>query len=394
MISLRLLNGSAKLVREFLASEQLGGVVLAACTLIALIASNSIFGEQYHAILHFDFCGLTIEEWINDGLMTIFFLLVGLELEREVYLGELRTIKKALLPVAAAIGGMIVPSGIFLMFNFGTEFQRGAGIPTATDIAFALALLSVVAKRVPLELKVFLAAVAIADDLGAVILIALFYSKNISFVYLLCAALVFAFLCVANRMRVNSIWFYLAVGVLLWFLMLRSGIHATITGVMLSFAIPFRDGGEESPSYRLQHKLHYPVALGVLPMFALANTGISIADGWFAGLFESCSLGIIFGLCIGKPIGILSATFLLVGTRLSELPTGLTLRHVFGASIAAGIGFTMSIFVTNLAFSDHALIDSCKMAILASSVLSAAVGFIWFTCFIPIVKSEPELVPE
>ncbi len=383
MINSRLLNGSAKLIREFLSSEQMGGVALALCTLIALLVSNSSFGEQYHATLHLSVFGLSIEQWINDGLMTIFFLLVGLELEREVYVGELRTFRKALLPVVAAIGGMIVPSGIYLVFNIGTEFQRGAGIPTATDIAFALALLSVVAKRVPLELKVFLAAVAIADDLGAVVLIALFYSKSISIFYLLCAALLFGLLCIANRMRVNSILFYLVVGVVLWFLMLRSGIHATITGVLLSFAIPFRDGGEESPSYRLQHWLHYPVALGVLPVFALANTGISIPEGWYVGLFECYSLGIIFGLCVGKPLGILSATYLLVGVRLSELPFGLTLRHVFGASIAAGIGFTMSIFVTNLAFVDHALIDACKIAILASSVLSASVGFFWFIFFVP-----------
>lgn len=391
MIRSRVLSVSTKLFREFLSSEQSGGIILVFCTILAMVTANSPAGAIYFDFLHFDFLGLHVEEWINDGLMTIFFLLVGLELEREIYQGELRTFRRALLPVFAAIGGMAVPAGIYLAFSYGTEFQPGAGIPTATDIAFSLALLSIVAKRVPFELKVFLAAIAIADDLGAVLLIAVAYSNSLSVTYLLLAALVFAAMCIANRYQVNAISFYLALGVLLWFLMLKSGVHATITGVLLSFALPFRDGGEESPSYKLQHRLHFPVAFLVLPIFAFANTGIVSPADWTRGLLMPNSLGIVFGLCLGKPIGILAASYMLVATGVSTLPQGLSLRHIVGASIAAGIGFTMSIFVTNLAFQDHETIDSCKIAILLSLALSVFAGLLWFYLFVPLTVCNDDI---
>lgn len=390
MIRNRILSASTKLFREFLSSEQSGGIILVVCTILAMVTANSPLGSAYFDLLHFNLLGLHVEEWINDGLMTVFFLLVGLELEREIYQGELRTFRRALLPVFAAIGGMAVPAGIYLAFSYGTEFQRGAGIPTATDIAFSLALLTIVAKRVPFELKVFLAAIAIADDLGAVLIIAVAYSNSLSIAYLLLATTVFGVMCIANRYQVNSIAFYLVLGVVLWFFMLKSGIHATITGVLLSFALPFRDGGEESPSYRLQHRLHFPVAFGVLPIFAFANTGIVIPADWTRGLLMPNSLGIVCGLCLGKPIGILSASYLLVATGVSTLPQGLSLRHIVGASIAAGIGFTMSIFVTNLAFQDHETIDSCKIAILLSLVLSVFAGLLWFYLFVPVTASNDD----
>lgn len=374
-------KASTKLLKEFLSSEQAGGIILVVCTLIALTVANSGLGEAYHAMLHYKVGGLHIEEWVNDGLMTLFFLLVGLELEREIYLGELRTFRRALLPVVAAAGGMCVPAAIHLFLNHGTEFQSGAGIPTATDIAFSLGLLSLVASRVPFQLKVFLTAVAIADDLGAVVLIAVAYSNDLSLSYLSAAAIMFLGLCLANRLRVDSIAFYLIAGIFLWAFMLQSGIHATITGVLLSFAIPFRDGGEASPSYRLQHYLHKPVAYIVLPTFALCNTGIKIPTEWLAALTTNNSLGIILGLSLGKPIGISGVSYLLVRSRLAELPNQLTFRHVIGASMAAGIGFTMSIFVTNLAFTNHDDIDSSRIAILVSLVISAAVCISWF-CFV------------
>jgi NhaA family Na+:H+ antiporter len=386
-----LTRNSNRLFREFLATEQSGGIILVVCTVAAMLFANSSMRDLYFNLLHWNVFGLHVEEWINDGLMTIFFVLVGLELEREIYHGELRTWRKALLPVVAAIGGMVVPAGIYLLFNSGTEFQRGAGIPTATDIAFSLALLSVVANRVPFELKVFLTAIAIADDLGAVLLIALAYSNSISIIYLMLAACLFALLCIANRMGVDSIWFFSILGIGLWVLMLHSGIHATITGILFSFALPFRDGGHDSPSYKLQHRLHFPVAFGVLPIFAFANTGIAIPPNWLNDLLSPSSLGIALGLCFGKPIGILLACFLLVATGFSNLPTGLTARHVVGAAIAAGIGFTMSIFVTNLAFEDHGTIDSCKISILLSLLTTTLMGLLWFHLFVPILNSKEEI---
>lgn len=361
-------------------------MVLLGSTLIALAIANSPLGNNYHDLLHQKAMGLSIEGWINDGLMTIFFLMVGLELEREIYVGELRSIRKSILPVVAAIGGMMVPAAIHLMFNYNTPYQRGAGIPTATDIAFSLALLSFFASRVSYQLKIFLTAVAIADDLGAVVLIAVAYSDDISLFYLGCAIALFAALCVANRLRVNAVSLYVVVGVVLWYCMMRSGVHATIAGVMLSFAIPFRDGGDDSPSYRLQHSLHRPVAFGILPIFALANTGIEFPRDWMGTILSSNSVGIIMGLCLGKPVGIVGACYLMVKIRLAELPSAVTFRSLTGASIAAGIGFTMSIFVSNLAFEDHSLIDSSRVSILISLFLSAAAGTAWFHAFVPPVS--------
>ena len=293
-----------RLFKDFFESEKAGGLILIACTLISLGLANSYLGETYQHFWHMGIGGRPIEFWINDGLMTVFFLLIGLEIEREVYNGELSSLKNALLPISAAVGGMIVPAVIHFGFNHGTTFQNGIGIPMATDIAFALGILSLLGNKVPTSIKIFLTALAIIDDLGAIIIIALFYSKGFSIGYFGFAMLLFGAMLVLNRLKVHKIWIYLILGVGMWYCMLHSGIHATITGILLAFAVPFGDGGKISPSYILQHQLHRPVAFVILPLFALANTGIIIPDNWTEGLVSTNSLGISIGLIFGKPIGI------------------------------------------------------------------------------------------
>ncbi|MBL8019623.1 MAG: Na+/H+ antiporter NhaA, partial [Leptospirales bacterium] len=318
-----------------------------------------------HSLLH----------WINDGLMTIFFLLIGLEIEREMYAGEFAQIKNAILPVAAAVGGMLVPALIHFSLNAGTATQSGAGIPMATDIAFALGILSLAGRNAPPALRVFLTALAIIDDLGAILVIAIFYTGTISWVYLAAAGAIFAILLICNRTGVNNLWLYLVPGALMWYCMLHSGIHATITGVLLAFAIPFRDGSASSPSYGLQQFLHKPVAFFILPLFALANAGVLIGPELWAGLLSMNGLGIMLGLCFGKPLGIAAASWVVLKLKWSSRPTHVTWRHLIGAGCLGGIGFTMSIFVTLLAFTDTQVIGISKEAILVSSILSGLLGF-------------------
>jgi Na+:H+ antiporter, NhaA family len=375
-----------KLFEEFFNSEKTGGIILIACTVLSMVIANSAIGENYVHFWHYKIglkeAGLNlfhpIEYWINDGLMTVFFLLIGLEIEREVYIGELSNFKNALLPIFAAIGGMLFPALIHLAFNFGTPTQDGIGIPMATDIAFALGVLSILGNRIPVSLKIFLTALAIIDDLGAIIVIAVFYTKSFSLLYLLLALGIFVILLILNRAKVHNLLFYLLPGVLMWYFMMQSGVHATITGVLLAFAIPFGNGDEHSPSYRLQHFLHKPVAFVILPVFALANTGILFSDNWMEGITSSNSLGIISGLSIGKPLGIFLFTFVAVKLGVSSLPEDMNLRQLLGVGILGGIGFTMSIFISLLAFEDPELISNSKMAILASSVFSGIVGYLYF----------------
>jgi len=375
---------ATKIFKEFFESERSGGIFLVFFTLAALAIANSPFGESYIHGLHSKLLGMSLEHWVNDGLMAIFFLLVGLELEREIYIGELHSFRNAMLPICAAIGGMIVPAAIHLAFTYGTSAQRGAGIPMATDIAFSLGVLSLLSNRVPFTLKVFLTALAIADDLGAVLVIAFFYTKTLSIAYLVAAAGVFVGLCVLNRLNVNAIWIYMVGGVAMWFCMLHSGIHATLSGVLLAFAMPFRDGGENSPSYRLQQWLHYPVAFGVLPIFAMVNTCIPIGSNWMEGLLQPNSLGIFFGLVIGKPLGILALSFAAVRMKICTVPHDLTWSHLIGASILAGIGFTMSIFVSLLAFeADEELVNFSQITVLIASMAAAIGGALWFLAFVP-----------
>jgi NhaA family Na+:H+ antiporter len=307
--------------------------------------------------------------------MAIFFLLIGLELEREIYQGELSSLKNATFPFFAALGGMIVPAAIFTFFNYGTEFQSGTGIPTATDIAFAIGILALLGNKVPLSLKIFLTALAVIDDLGAIIVIALFYSKSLSLANLSIALGIFAVLIILNRSKVYNIVPYIIGGIGMWYFMHHSGIHATITGVLLAFAIPFSNGGKKSPSYKVQHALHKPVAFVILPLFAMANTGIAIGSDWASGLAGPNSLGIMAGLAVGKPIGILLFSLLGVAIGACSIPSDLKWKNILGAGFLGGIGFTMSIFITILAFDDPAIINSSKIAILVGSLLAGIVGY-------------------
>jgi NhaA family Na+:H+ antiporter len=300
-----------------------------------------------------------------------------LELEREIYHGELSDIKNASLPIFGAIGGMLVPAGLFLLLNFGTDTQAGAGIPMATDIAFAIGILSLLGNRVPTSLKIFLTALAVMDDLGAIIVIAIFYTTSIAFTNLFIALGVFSFLLILNRLKIHNLIPYLIGGVVMWYFMLHSGVHATITGVLLAFAIPFGNGGEKSPSYILQHFLHKPVAFFILPLFAIANTCIAVGDSWQSGLGQTNSLGIIAGLVIGKPLGIWLFSFIGVGLGLCALPTDLKWKNIIGAGFLGGIGFTMSIFITLLAFDNADIVNNSKIAILIASLIAGTIGFIF-----------------
>jgi len=357
--------------QEFAASGKAGGTILILCTLVSLLLANSPLGGQYLYFWHQPFAGLTLENWVNDALMAVFFLLIGLELERELYDGELSELKNALLPIVAAAGGIVVPALIHFGLNHGTPTQAGLGIPMATDIAFALGVLALLGSRVPASLKIFLTALAVIDDLGAIVVIALFYTADFSIGHLAAALAVFVLLVLLNRMgRVMSLAPYLLGGVLMWFFMLKSGVHATIAGVLLAFAMPY--------SARLEHLLHKPVAFLILPVFALANTGVTIGADWAQELLTSNSLGIVLGLGAGKPVGIVLATFSAVSLGLCRLPPGLAWRHVLGAGLLGGIGFTMSIFITNLAFTGEAgIVNASKMAILVASLVSGVAGFTW-----------------
>lgn len=366
-----------KLFKEFFESEKSGGFLLIGCTILSMLLANSKIGDSFINLLHINIGSHSLTHWINDGLMTIFFLLIGLELEREIYKGELSDIKKASLPIVGAFGGMIVPALLFSFFNFGTDKQSGAGIPMATDIAFAVGILSILGKRVPVSLKVFLTALAVIDDLGAIIVIALFYSTSLAFLNLFIALGIFGVLLILNRLKVFNLIPYLIGGVLMWYFMLNSGVHATITGVLLAFAIPFGKGDKNSASYKLQHFLHKPVAFIILPLFAIANTCIVIGDGWASGFAEASSLGIILGLVIGKPLGIWLFSFIGVSMGVCALPSDLKWKNIFGAGILGGIGFTMSIFITLLAFDNPNVIDTSKMAILLASFISGVIGY-WY----------------
>lgn len=382
---------------RFFASKKAGGIVLIICTFVSLVLANSDLSATYLGFWHHQLLGMSVEQWVNDGLMAIFFLLIGLELERELYNGELSNIRQALLPIVAAVGGIAVPAGIHFLLNNGTPTQAGMGIPMATDIAFALAVLALVGSRVPASLKIFLTAFAVMDDLGAIVVIAVFYTQSVSLAYLGSAVAVFVMLLAMNRvLRVMILAPYLIGGALMWFLMLKSGVHATIAGVLLAFTIPYsaRQDDAESPSHRLENILHTPVGYIILPIFALANTGVVIGDGWAQELASANSLGIAAGLALGKPIGITVASFVAVLTGVCRLPYDLSWRHVVGAGLLGGIGFTMAIFITNLAFLGQAdVINESKIAILAASLTAGVLGFAWLKIFGKPLASDPNVDP-
>ncbi|MBL0077440.1 MAG: Na+/H+ antiporter NhaA [Rhodocyclaceae bacterium] len=369
---------------KFFESEKASGILLIFCTAISLLITNSSIGADYLSFWHRPIGSLSLEHWINDGLMAIFFLLIGLELERELYVGELSNFKNALLPIFAAAGGMIAPALIHFSFNTGTATQAGIGIPMATDIAFALGVLAILGNRIPASLKVFVVAFAVIDDLGAIIIIAAFYTAQFSVWYLVGALAIWALLVALNRLRVMTLLPYLLGGALMWLLMLKSGVHATIAGVMLAFAIPFtaKAADKASPSHALENFLHRPVAFIILPIFALANTGIVLSADWMQHLTSTNSLGIIGGLIMGKPLGVTLFCFVAVVCGICRLPADLSWRHVVGAGILGGIGFTMSIFIANLAFAGNAeTINASKMAILFASLTAGTVGFLWLRIF-------------
>ena len=379
----------SKTFNRFFESEKSSGIFLIACTIVSLALANSIFGASYLNFWKLPLGGLSIEHWVNDALMAIFFLLIGLELVRELKSGELSNIKNALLPIFAALGGICVPALIHFSLNSGTPTQPGIGIPMATDIAFALGVLALLGNRVPAALKVFLTAVAVIDDLGAIIVIAVFYTAQLKIAYLLGSIGVFGLLLALNRVAgIKSLVPYLLGGILMWALMFYSGVHATISGVLLAFAIPYsaKVDHSPSPSHKLENFLHKPVAFIILPIFALANTGIIIGSDWAQNLSSANSLGISLGLVIGKPIGITLLSFVVVALGVCSLPTSLNWRLIFGAGILGGIGFTMSIFITNLAFSAAPdIINASKMAILLGSIVSGVIGFVWLkVCLKPI----------
>ena len=372
-----------KLFTEFFESEQASGLILILAAVTSIVIANSSLGEGYLEFWHhrIGFEGEqfllkhSVEHWINDGLMTVFFLLIGLEIEREIYKGELSNLKNASLPLLAAVGGMAFPALFYFWLNQGTDTQNGVGIPMATDIAFALGVLALLGNKIPASLKVFLAALAIVDDLGAIVVIALFYTSDLSMLYLALALGIYAGLLVLNRLKVYNIWIYLLPGLFMWYFMLQSGVHATLAGVLLAFALPFVDGSETSPSYKLQHLLHKPVAFFILPLFALANTGIVLGEAWIKNLGSFNSLGIFAGLFFGKPLGILLFSLIAVWAGLSRLPEDVSWGHIIGAGFLGGIGFTMSIFITLLAFDDPEIIRATKISVLLTSMVAGITGY-------------------
>ncbi|WP_188009078.1 Na+/H+ antiporter NhaA [Grimontia hollisae] len=379
-------------IRQFMKMESAGGLVLIVAAVLAIIIANSPLQPLYDGALHSYIAGLSVAHWINDGLMAIFFLLIGLEVKRELIEGALNTKEKAIFPAIAAIGGMLAPALVYLAFNAGDPItQAGWAIPAATDIAFALGVMALLGKRVPLALKVFLLALAIIDDLGVIVIIALFYSSDLSVTALIVAFISTAVLFLLNAKGVTSTKWYLLVGAVLWFSVLKSGVHATLAGVVLGFAIPLEGGKDgKSPLKKLEHALHPYVAFLILPIFAFANAGVSLEGVSFNSLTNALPLGIAFGLMIGKPLGIFTFSWVSVKLGVARLPENVNFKHVFAVSLLCGIGFTMSIFISSLAFVgvDESYITFSRLGILIGSTISAAVGYTLLSMVLP--KSNEE----
>ena len=374
-------------IKNFFAREEKSGILLLLFATLALITVNSPLNSLYYDIKYtdvpislgeFNFTK-TISHWVNDGLMAIFFFVIGLELKREILEGELSSFDRMVLPAIAAIGGMVAPAIIYVLININNpENMSGWAIPTATDIAFSLAVLLIIGKNVPLSLKVFLLSLAIIDDLGAVLIIAFFYTAQISGTYLIYSLIVFVLLILINRMGINKMYVYMILGIFLWYFVLKSGVHATIAGVLLATTIPntSNNGLEHSMLKDLEHKLHNFVGILVLPIFAFFNSDINFADVTLSSVYSPLSLGVILGLLLGKPIGITLFTYVGMKTNLFNLPENVTIKDVFGLSLLCGIGFTMSLFINGLAFSDPVLIDSSKLGIFIGSMISAIAGYL------------------
>lgn len=365
-------------VSDFFSSPMAGGIVLIIASLIAIIVANSPLGDGYVHLLKSKVAGLTVEHWVNDALMAIFFMFVGLEIKRELLVGQLATWSQRALPGFAALGGMIVPALIYVSFNIGNDETLGGwAIPAATDIAFALGVLALLGSRVPVSLKIFLSALAILDDMGAVLIIAIFYTSNISFLMLGGALLMIALLFVLNRRGTTSLLPYMLIGCALWFFMLQSGVHATIAGILLAFFIPLRTKKTEgnAPLERLEHAINPWVTFLILPLFGFANAGVSLSGLTIDDLLSPVPIGVALGLFFGKQVGIFGLALLAVCLGLAKRPDNSSWLQVYGVSILCGIGFTMSLFIGNLAFvGNQLLIDEVKVGVLLGSIFAALVG--------------------
>jgi NhaA family Na+:H+ antiporter len=372
-------------LRAFLESESAGGLLLMGSAALALIVANSPLAEAYFHALHIKVAGLSIAHWVNDGLMAVFFLLVGLEIKREMVDGELSSWSRRVLPGVAALGGMVVPALVYVAINRHEPANlRGWAIPAATDIAFALGVLSLLGSRVPASLKIFLAALAIIDDLGAILIIAVFYTDHLTLWALGGAAAALAVLVAMNRLKVSSLWPYLLVGAVLWFLFLKSGVHATLSGVILAMTIPItkspaRPDDEDSPLHRLEHGLNPWVAYLVVPVFGFANAGVALGGVGAAALVAPATLGAALGLFAGKQIGVFGFSLAAIKLGWAHRPSGASWPQLYGVAALCGIGFTMSLFINNLAFDAPMLQDETKIGVLAGSVLSALLGWLVFS---------------
>ncbi|WP_162046244.1 Na+/H+ antiporter NhaA [Vibrio taketomensis] len=367
------------IIRDFFKMESAGGVLLVIAAAIAMTVANSPLNDTYQAFLHTYVFGMSVSHWVNDGLMAIFFLLIGLEVKRELLEGALKSKETAIFPAIAAVGGMLAPALVYLAFNFGDpQAVQGWAIPAATDIAFALGIMALLGNRVPVSLKVFLLALAIIDDLGVVVIIALFYSGDLSTTALAIGFAMTAALFVLNSRHVTKLLPYMIVGAILWVAVLKSGVHATLAGVVIGFAIPLKGNkGEKSPLKFMEHALHPYVAFGILPLFAFCNAGISLEGVSMAGLTSMLPLGIALGLLVGKPLGIFSFSYAAVKMGIAKLPEGIDMRHIFAVSVLCGIGFTMSIFISSLAFGQtNVEFDTyARLGILMGSTTAAILGY-------------------
>lgn len=378
--------------RDFFKSSNAGGILLFICVILSLVIANTPLAPSLQNILDYKFgyesqnvhLYYSVLLWINDGLMAIFFLLVGLEIKREIVEGELSSPKKASLPILCAIGGAVVPAIIYLSLNAGQTTSSGWGIPMATDIAFALAVISLLGNRIPASLKIFLAALAIVDDLIAILVIAIFYSSGIEITYLGYAFAGLVVLIIMNRLSVLNPYLYLIPGVFIWYFVHHSGIHATIAGVLVAMTLPTNATNVESPLERLEHALVKPVNFLIIPLFAFANTNITLESEMIYGLTSNLGLGITLGLLLGKPIGILLVSFICSKLKISSLPHGATWAHILGVSLLAGIGFTMSIFIAILSFDSPLYIAEAKLSILITSLAAGLAGY-----FVLRMKKKP-----
>ncbi|EKO3954881.1 Na+/H+ antiporter NhaA [Vibrio fluvialis] len=378
------------MIRDFFKLESAGGILLVIAAAIAMAIANSPLNEIYQGSLHSYVFGMSVSHWINDGLMAVFFLLIGLEVKRELLEGALKSRETAIFPAIAAVGGMLAPALIYVLFNSGdAEAIQGWAIPAATDIAFALGIMALLGKRVPVSLKVFLLALAIIDDLGVVVIIALFYTSDLSTIALTVGFIMTAVLFMLNAKHVTKLSAYLIVGLILWVAVLKSGVHATLAGVVIGFAIPLKGNkGEHSPLKHLEHALHPYVAFGILPLFAFANAGISLEGVSFSSLASTLPLGVALGLLIGKPLGIFSFSVIAVKAGVAKLPEGINFKHIFAVSVLCGIGFTMSIFISSLAFgSANVDYDTyARLGILMGSTTAAILGYVLLRLSLPKVS--------